>query len=100
MVTSCSNQDNSYEGWLGKWAGPEGTYLDIKRNENSYQLTIADLDGPKTFKGQPGLDGISFTRNGLKELVSSGTGSQTGMKWLADKKNCLIIRTGEGFCRN
>src|SRR6266851_9768506 len=32
------------------------------------------------------------------ETIRSGNGEQTGMKWLLDKKNCLVTRYGEGYC--
>jgi hypothetical protein len=34
------------------------------------------------------------------ESIHAGNGEDTGMKWLLDKKNCLIIKYGEGFCRD
>ena len=85
--------------WLGKWIGPEGTTLVLSKNGNGYDVRIRSLDGVKTFKGEPRGDGISFGRNGETESIRLGTGKETGMKWLLNKKNCLIIRTGEGFCR-
>jgi hypothetical protein len=36
--------------------------------------------------------GISFKRNGQAETIRSGKCERTGMKWLADKKDCLLIR--------
>ncbi len=85
--------------WLGKWIGPEGTSLVLSKNGNGYGVRIRSLDGVETFKGEPRGDGISFKRNGETESIRAGAGKATGMKWLLNKKNCLIIRTGEGFCR-
>jgi hypothetical protein len=27
-------------------------------------------------------------------------GARTGMKWLADKRDCLTVAFGEGYCRD
>ncbi len=29
-----------------------------------------------------------------------GERERTGMKWLLEKRNCLVIKQGEGFCRD
>ena len=90
---------NVTDQWLGKWIGPEGTYLVLSRNADKYTIEIHSLDGPATYEGTPAGDRIEFQRNGKTETIRAGSGQETGMKWLLDKKNCLIIRTGEGFCR-
>ena len=85
--------------WLGKWVGPEGTYLVLSKNANKYVIEIHSLDGLATYEGTSAGDRIEFQRNGKTEFIHEGSGQDTGMKWLLDKKSCLIIRTGEGFCR-
>jgi hypothetical protein len=55
------------------------------------------LDG---YEGVATAGGIRFPRNGKTESIHAGNGEDTGMKWLLDKKNCLIIKYGEGFCRD
>jgi hypothetical protein len=85
--------------WLGEWTGPEGTYLKLAQVGNDYQLTISDLDGPKTFSATPTPTGLSFERNGQTETIAAGSGAQTGMKWLTEKQDCLIVKLGEGYCR-
>jgi len=85
--------------WLGRWTGPEGTYLDISGGGGRYELTVADLDGPRTFPGQAQASSIVFERDGTREAVRATDGVGTGMKWLADQSNCLVINPGEGFCR-
>jgi hypothetical protein len=92
--------NNVTDQWLGKWIGPEGTYLVLTRNLDKYSVEIHSLDGPATYDGISAGDGIEFRRNGKTEFIRAGSGYETGMKWLLDKKNCLIIRTGEGFCRD
>ena len=80
--------------------GPEGTYLEISKSGDTYEIQIKDLDKVQTYRGTATSDGISFERNGKAETIRSGKGEQTGMKWLLDKKNCLVIRYGEGYCRD
>jgi len=90
----------STDKWLGQWNGPEGTFLRLEGGEGRYQVIIQDLDGPKTFEGRATEDRIQFERNGATESIRATNGAETGMKWLADKSNCLTIRAGEGFCRD
>ncbi|MEP7206627.1 MAG: hypothetical protein ABI920_06795 [Casimicrobiaceae bacterium] len=86
--------------WLGRWNGPEGTFLRITGGNGSYEVTIRDLDGPRSFRGAGADDRIEFTRDGRSESIRATGGAATGMKWLADKHDCLTIRRGEGFCRD
>ncbi len=85
--------------WLGKWTGPEGTFLTLVANGARYDITIQSLDGPAKYEGTAVGDRIEFMRNG-PESIRAGNGKDTGMKWLADKADCLVIKTGEGFCRD
>ncbi len=86
--------------WLGLWTGPEGTSLLLSKTKaNRYDVTIRSLDGVATYPGVWAHDEIEFTRAGQNERIRAGTGRDTGMKWLLEKKNCLVIRLGEGFCR-
>jgi hypothetical protein len=86
--------------WLGRWDGPEGTYLELSKNGDKYVVVIQDLDGAKKFEGSGDGHRIRFTRDGKTEFISAGDGEAAGMKWLADKKNCLLTKKGEGWCRN
>ena len=88
------------DGWVGQWNGPEGTYLSISGGNGRYDLTIKNLDGPRSFKATAAGEKIDFERDGAKEALKATDGQGTGMKWLAEKKNCLTIKAGEGFCRN
>ncbi len=88
------------ESWLGKWNGPEGTYLDIARDGAQYDITIRDLDGEKKYSAIEQDGTLQFMRNDVGEAIRPGTGTDTGMKWLADKKNCLVVKPGEGYCRD
>ncbi len=86
--------------WLGKWTGPEGTFLQLTGGSGKYAVTIQNLDGPRTFPGKAVKTGIAFERDGVREVIRASNGVETGMKWLTEKSNCLTVRTGEGFCKD
>lgn len=86
--------------WLGRWPGPEGTYLEIAMVGESYTVTISNLDGPRSFAAMPEAGSLAFGRDGVRETLRATDGDGTGMKWLAGKKDCLVVRPGEGFCRD
>lgn len=93
--------------WVGKWLGVEGLNLTIAKDDSigrgHYILTMKyglDADDEGTFKGEANEDGIAFTRPDGPQQLSAGDGEATGLKWLADKKDCLIVDTGEGYCRD
>ncbi|WP_337179438.1 hypothetical protein [Hydrogenophaga borbori] len=86
--------------WIGEWSGPEGTFVRITGGNGHYDVTVQNLDGPRTFVGMAVGDAVEFERDGKKEVLRASNGEQTGMKWLAGKKDCLKVRTGEGYCRD
>ena len=90
------------DAWLGKWIGVEGLVLDIQPagEPGHYVLSVTLLDGTKSYEGTAEGELIRFTRDGRPESIRAATGEQTGLKWLAGKKNCLMIQQGEGFCRD
>ena len=71
--------------WIGRWNGPEATYLEISKSGHTYEIRIKDLDKVQTYRGTATGDSISFERNGQAETIRSGNGQQTGMKRPADK---------------
>jgi len=85
--------------WLGQWTGPEGTFLRLEGGQGKYTVTIQNLDGPRTFTGSAREGRVQFERDGVVETIRASDGTATGMKWLADKTDCLTIRSGEGYCR-
>jgi hypothetical protein len=94
------------DNWVGKWIGVEGLHLTISKDDSigrgHYLLTMQyglDADAAGTFKGEAAEDGIAFTRPDGPQQLRAGDGAATGLKWLADKKDCLIVATGEGYCR-
>ena len=89
------------DDWLGKWTGVEGLFLDIAPTAQAgrYVLTIGLLDGVQHHEGIAEGGAIRFTRDGVRETIRPVSGDETGLEWLAGKTNCLMIKPGEGFCR-
>lgn len=100
LLSACDPKAGSPAEWSGRWNGPEGTYLELTPQGEALTVTIADLDGPQSFEGKYDAGTVLFTRNDVQETIRSGTGKETGMKWLLDKQNCLIVKEGEGYCRD
>jgi len=94
------NREPGTDRWLGQWNGPEGTFLRLEGGKGEYEITIQDLDGPRTYQGSTVGDQIHFDRNGATGSIRATSGVETGMKWLTDKSDCLTIRPGEGYCRD
>ncbi len=93
--------------WVGRWIGVEGLFLEISKNEAAgpghYLLEMQyglDADQIGTFEGQATAEGIRFNREGGPQLLRAGDGEATGMKWLLEKEDCLVVKTGEGYCRD
>lgn len=88
--------------WVGKWTGVEGLALDIAKTATpgTYDVKVTLMDGSGSYTGTGDGDVIRFERGGVQETIRKATGDQTGLKWLAGKKNCLMIKQGEGFCRD
>ncbi|MGE4220315.1 MAG: hypothetical protein AB7G39_12790 [Alphaproteobacteria bacterium] len=90
--------------WLGRWNGPEGTFLSLAPGAASdeMRMTLKDnLDSQDTYVATVSADRLRFTRDGIVETIRHGTGTETGFKWLADKQDCLIVVPGrEGYCRD
>ena len=90
------------DDWIGRWVGVEGLVLNIAgRPDGDYDLAMTwSLDDSGTFVGRPDGDSIAFERGGQRLRLRSGTGADTGLKWLADKRDCLYVAAGEGYCRD
>jgi glucose/arabinose dehydrogenase len=90
----------STDSWLGRWTGTEGTFLELGGGQGSYEVTIRNLDGPRKFAAKADGAVVAFERDGTREILRATDGAGTGMKWLAGKKDCLALRSGEGWCRD
>lgn len=85
---------------VGKWDGPEGTYIDVTKKDGKYSVEIKNLDKSETFEGTAKGDTIEFTRKGKTETVKAATGVETGMKGFEKEANCVVVTKGsEGFCK-
>lgn len=91
---------SEFDGWLGQWNGPEGTFVRLTGGQGTYVVTIQNLDGPRAFHGSADAKGIQFERDGVREWLRATDGRGTGMKWLVEKSDCLTVRPGEGYCRD
>lgn len=90
------------DAWIGKWVGVEGLALEIAPGPEAgqYALKVTLLDGTDNYVGTAEGETIRFTRDGKAETIREARGDKTGLKYLAGKTNCLMIKTGEGFCRD
>lgn len=90
------------DAWVGKWTGPEGLVLAIAKTAQAgrYDVKVTLPDGTGSYTGTADGEVIRFTRGGAQEVIRRATGDQTGLKWLAGKQNCLMIKQSEGFCRD
>jgi len=90
------------DAWIGDWTGVEGTMLKIGAGDapGVYAISETTLDGPITFTGANDGAIIRFERDGAQETIRAGNGGDTGLKYLAGKSDCLVIKVGEGFCRD
>lgn len=90
------------DAWRGRWIGVEGLVLDIQPGgrRGRYALSVTLLDGTGRYEGRADGDVIRFVRDGAQETIRKTDGAATGLKYLAEKKDCLTIKEGEGFCRD
>lgn len=89
--------------WIGRWTGVEGTYLVVRKGDGIGRYTLEmqyTLDDSGTFAGTANADGIAFTRPDGAQQLRHTDGAATGLKYLAGKKDCLTVKTGEGYCRD
>ena len=90
--------------WVGRWTGVEGTYLVVTKDasgEGRYKLEMQyTLDDKGSFDGTATPQGIRFTRPDGDQLLRASDGDATGLKYLAGKKDCLTVKSGEGYCRD
>lgn len=91
------------DDWVGRWKGVEGTYLVVSKAKDPgmYKLEMQyTLDDKGSFDGKGSSEGISFERPDGDFTLHPSDGDATGLKYLAGKKDCLTVKTGEGYCRD
>ncbi|HEX8445662.1 MAG TPA: hypothetical protein VF649_03520 [Sphingomonas sp.] len=95
--------EGTREFFLGTWTGPEGLSFVVEaKPDGGYRIRNRDtLDSETTFDGGLAGETLRFVRRGETLSARPGTGAETGYKWLAQKKDCLIVQAGvEGYCRD
>lgn len=116
LVNGCDNQPSApvaetpqqkadiisdrLSAWMGKWDGPEGTYLKLEKSGEGYGVIIRDLDKEERYLGVASDMRIRFHRENKEEYIRLAPGRKTGVKWLLDKPYCLMIKQGEAYCRD
>ena len=90
------------DAWIGDWVGVEGNTLRIEAGPapGAYRISERTLDGPLSYDGRAAGDPIVFQETDKVRTIRAGAGAQTGLKYLAEKTNCLWIEPGRGFCRD
>ena len=88
--------------WAGKWTGPEGLYVNITPGDNGKIMLEmqSDLDTKGSYEGTTTAEGIAFKRGEETLTLRQATGDETGLKYLAGKIDCLMVKSGEGYCRD
>ena len=101
-ATDPATAPHRFADWAGKWTGVEGMYATITPTEpGKYKLEMqSDLDTKGTYDGEDSEHGIKFKRGSEELSLRRGSGDETGLKYLAGKKECLIVKSGEGYCRD
>lgn len=101
-ATDPATATHRFADWAGKWTGVEGMYATITPTDpGKYKLEMqSDLDTKGTYDGEDSEHGIKFKRGSEELSLRRGSGDETGLKYLAGKKECLIVKEGEGYCRD
>jgi hypothetical protein len=100
--TDPATAPHRFASWAGKWTGVEGMYVTITPTEpGKYKLEMqSDLDTKGNYDGSDGEHGIQFKRGNENLSLTRASGDETGLKYLAGKKECLMVKVGEGYCRD
>ncbi|MGK6324775.1 hypothetical protein ACMGDM_17060 [Sphingomonas sp. DT-51] len=87
--------------YVGRWKGVEGMYLLVSRRSDGVELEMQwDLDNRGTYRGIVTPEGIDFERGGKTLRLVHESGAATELTGLAGKKDCLVVKAGEGYCRD
>jgi len=87
-------------GFVGRWVGPEDSSLEIVARQHDYEVSLMGVDGSGVFTGTIDGGGMRMERNGQVQRIRHVSGPETGVKYLADKRDCVVMTSGEGFCRD
>lgn len=88
--------------WGGQWEGIGGASLTIERSGDGYGVTIRSADKEERYLGvaMPDVMQIRFRRADTDETIHMGGGFDTGIPELKKKPYCLIVKSGEAYCRD
>ena len=78
-------------------------FLDVRQGTapGAYRLTMQyDLDHKASVDATREGDTLVFQRDGKRLALKPTDGDATGLKYLAGKKDCLTVASGEGYCRD
>lgn len=95
-VTACQPKVSDVSTLTGRWTGVEGTWAEVSPTK----VTISNLDGPTSYDARAENGAVVFERDGQTLTIKKGSGDETGMKWLAGKKDCIVVAANEGYCRD
>ncbi len=104
QAVAADGAGHAHADFAGEWIGPEGLFVEVTPTQaGEYKLAIAgDLDAPPEGVQTTGRDvpaGIEFVRDGKTLLLRRAKGDETGLTALEGKTDCLMVQSGEGFCR-
>jgi hypothetical protein len=100
LVATIAAKAKMPKDWQGDWLGTEGTRMTLRATGKKVQVDFLTPDGPRQFYGEWQGNHIVFSRSQAPETIRRGDGKATGMQGLSEKKNCLVISSGEGYCRD
>lgn len=84
--------------FIGRWNGPDGTYMIVEAGRVKIK---AANEEEKTYENATINDrSIVFNREGTIITARAGNGDDTGVPSFAGKADCIVIKHGEGYCRD
>jgi len=101
MFARSDNTDSQDEArYIQEWLKDVGIKVDVQVmsedaltdviGKGKYDITIQDLDGPRTYQGAAAGPQIQFDRNGVKESIRRTDGAATGMKWRGERASSRL----------
>lgn len=100
-VAACDSKPD-FTSLEGRWLGANGTILTLaKEKDDAYSVVIRTASNDEDDLPATESNGkLQFRRQNIVETITPGKGKDTGVPELAGKRDCLIIKAGEGYCRD
>jgi len=86
--------------YLGVWHGPVGSQLQIQAQGAEFDLLFVSGEERHHVAGTVSNGALTFVRGGRVYVLTRGDGEATGVASLSRKTRCLIIMTGDAYCRD